>query len=77
MLKIWEKIDKFYLLYTLVLLVMAFITIHTFRVIFGSLIDMNVVVTDSSIENTRINQSLLNEAYESIFNKKPTKLLLK
>lgn len=77
MLKIWEKIDKFYLLYSSVLVVMACITIYTFRVIFQSAIEMNAVGEEEKQESTRVNQTMLDEAYNFIFEKNPTKLQVK
>ncbi|KKQ26342.1 MAG: hypothetical protein US62_C0007G0014 [Candidatus Woesebacteria bacterium GW2011_GWA1_37_8] len=74
MLKTLEKIDKFYLLYISVMVIMAGIAIYTFQSLFKSFIDLNEVVSDASSQDSRVNEQQLDEAYDFVFSKNPVKL---
>lgn len=74
MLKTLEKIDKFYLLYISVMVIMAGIAIYTFQSLFKSFINLNEVVSDASSQDSRVNEQQLDEAYDFVFSKNPVKL---
>ena len=77
MLKTLEKIDKFYLLYISVMVIMAGIAIYTFQSLFKSFIDLNEVVSDASSQDSRVNEQQLDEAYDFVFSKNPVRLELR
>jgi len=74
MLKTLEKIDKFYILYISVMVVMAAIAIYTFQSLFKSFIDLNAVSGEVGTQESRVNEPQLDEAYDFVFDKKPVKL---
>lgn len=67
--KVWEKIDSFYPLLVVVLLVMAAFVIFTFRSVFSAIstaYEIEVEVPDAEL---RIDKDKLNQAHEAAFSK--------
>lgn len=77
MLKALEKIDKFYILYTTVMLVMAGVAIYTYKVLFQSIIDLNFLDQGNDTQELRVDQTMFDEAYSFVYEKTPVKLNMK
>lgn len=64
----WEKIDKFYLVFVFIMIVMAFIIIVSFRGVFNAY-SIAQSINESGEGDLLINKENLNEAYNWTKNK--------
>ena len=78
MLKIdWEKIDKFYIFFSLVLVVMAVVVIFTFNGIFSAF-NKAYEIDQTSVESElRVNKDNLEDAYQWTFERTDVPLVYK
>lgn len=66
--KNWEKIDKFYIVLTLALVVLSALFVMSVKTVFSTFITYYEVERDTESE-TRIDKGSLEEAYNFIFQK--------
>ena len=65
----WEKIDKFYLILTLVLIAMSVLLIFSFRGVFSLFLTSNEFNPEALAPPTRVNREKLQEASNWAFQK--------
>ncbi len=65
--KAWRKIDTFLPIFIIVLLLLAGLTVVTFRGIFSSFIGIYDVESNQTDAKLRIDEAMLNEAIEAYY----------
>lgn len=70
----WEKIDKFYLVLAVVLILMALLVIMAFRSVFSAYLTAYEVDQTQLETELRVNRDKLEEAYTWAFNKEAVPL---
>jgi hypothetical protein len=65
----WSKIDKFYLSFVIVLILLSILLIVTFKSIFSAYINAYEVNPEDIATKTRVDNKALDEAYDWIINK--------
>ena len=73
----WGKIDKFYILFVVVMVLLAAMVIHAFRGIFSSFITVYEIGQDSTKLHDRVDKEKLDSAYNFVFDKESINLELK
>jgi len=73
----WEKIDKFYIILAVVLVLMAVMVIFSFRGVFGAFLtaydfDQNEIGQEAMLDEDKIE-----EAYNFVFDKNPVSLAVR
>jgi hypothetical protein len=63
--KALPKLDKFYLIFIVAMVVMASLVIFTFRVVFSSLTNSNDVVANITEKELKVDKDKLNKALDS------------
>ena len=71
--KAWRKLDKYYLMFFGVMLVLAVLTIYTFRQIFSNVVKAQET-RDFKESELKIDKGKLEEAYKKITEKKVVQL---
>ncbi|OGM25128.1 hypothetical protein A2962_02390 [Candidatus Woesebacteria bacterium RIFCSPLOWO2_01_FULL_39_61] len=72
----WGKLDKFYLVLTLVLVLMSVLVIMSFRTVFSSYITAYEIDQSALESGSKINKDKLDEAYSWVFNRQSTPLVI-
>lgn len=73
----WGKLDKFYLVLTLILILMSVLVIMSFRTVFSSYITAYEIDQSALESGLKINKSNLEEVYNWVFNRQGTPLINK
>ena len=73
----WAKIDKFYILFVAVMVLLAAMVIYASQGIFSSIITAYEIGQDSTKSHVKVNKEKLNSAYEYSFNKASINLELR
>jgi hypothetical protein len=75
--KVWDKLDKFYIVLAVVLMLMAIMIVVTFRGIFSAYLSAYEISDKDTGVNARIKKEALDEAYVWLTTKKATPLLIR
>ena len=70
----WEKIDKFYLILTILLILMSTLFIFSVRGVISMFLMSREIGPNSIGPEIRVEKEKLNEAYDFVFNKSIVKL---
>lgn len=70
----WQKIDKFYLIYASVAVVLAVLLIYTVRTIFTSYFASYETGKETANSTLKVNKDQLDEVYNWVFNKESVSL---
>jgi len=73
----WAKIDKFYILFVVVMVLLAAMVIYAVQGIFSSFILAYEIGQDSSKTHIKVDKERLDGAYNYVFNKEVINLELK
>lgn len=73
----WKKVDKFYLTFILIMIVLSVLVVFTFKNIFSAFIVSNEIDQRDVNADLKIDKTKLDEAYNSVFNKSMTPLELR
>ncbi len=65
----WAKIDKFYLVFILIMVVMGAVVIFTLKTLFSSVISAYDINSSSAGSNLTVDKDKLNEAYDYVLPK--------
>lgn len=69
-----QKIDKYYLVLGVVLVLMSVLLVFSFKGVFSAFLTAGSFNPANVGAQTRVDQTILNEAYEWSFNKNPQEL---
>lgn len=75
--KVWEKLDKFYIVLAVVLTLMAVMVIVAFKTIFSSFLNAGEITSKDTQISTEINKESLDEAYNWATNKSSVSLQIR
>ena len=73
----WAKIDKFYILFVVVMVLLAAMVVYVFQGIFSSFILAYEIGQDSSKTHVKVDKEKLDGAYNYVFNKESVNLELR
>jgi len=73
----WGKIDKFYILFVVVMVLMAAMVIYAFKGMFSSFITAYEIGQDSTKLHVKVDKEKLDSAYNFAFDKEIINLELK
>jgi uncharacterized protein YpmB len=65
----WSKIDKFYLVFTVIMVVLAVVVIVTFKTVFSSIISGTDTGEVDVAKELQVNKKNLDSAYDFAFSK--------
>ncbi len=71
------KLDKFYLIFIGVMILLTVLVIYTFKTVFSSFFIGYEVEKESELSSLKVDEKSLNEAYDFAFNKENVKLEIK
>ena len=73
----WAKIDKFYILFVVIMVLLAAMVIYSFKGIFSSFITVYEIGRNSSNVHVKVDKEELDSAYDFAFGKDSVKLELR
>lgn len=73
----WGKIDKFYILFVIVMMLLAAMVIYAFQGIFSSFILAYEIGQDGSTTHVQVDKEKLDGVYDYVFNRESVNLELR